>query len=278
MGDIGIIIWHACANSHRQSCRDGSHGPQCISIPLHMSPDWQNLPSMRCTVTCALPMASGTCQLPSAPMGGGARRSPASCRTVLQPLRAEEREATDGTEWSTLAKQEFLFQCTSVAIARGSTVILCTLRQGWQQQPSANTNHSKAHHWQATPKAREASRPKRGPCCGGKPHLVGNTVKLLTHQIWAPARQRYLVRPASLTTRRPEHITTTGPWPSWQATSAGKLSAINSASRGKTTTERSDLRAVLGHAVLMCVGFRCRLSRLLPLDKSCVFARPKAMA
>ena len=46
---------------------------------------------------------------------------------------------------STLAKREFLFQCTSVAIARGNTMILNTLRQSWQQQPSANTKRGKPH-------------------------------------------------------------------------------------------------------------------------------------
>ena len=60
-------------------------------------------------------------------------------------LRAEERAATGGTEWNTLAKREFLFQCTSVAIARGNTMILNTLRQSWQQQPSANTKRGKPH-------------------------------------------------------------------------------------------------------------------------------------
>ena len=48
-------------------------------------------------------------------------------------------------EWNTLAKREFLFQCTSVAIARGNTMILNTLRQSWQQQPSANTKRGKPH-------------------------------------------------------------------------------------------------------------------------------------
>ena len=43
-------------------------------------------------------------------------------------LRADERAATRGTEWSTLAKREFLFQCTSVAIARGTTMVLNTPR------------------------------------------------------------------------------------------------------------------------------------------------------
>ena len=43
-------------------------------------------------------------------------------------LCTEEQAATGGTEWSTLAKREFLFQCTSVAIAKGSTIILSTLR------------------------------------------------------------------------------------------------------------------------------------------------------
>ena len=43
------------------------------------------------------------------------------------------------------AKREFLFQCTSVAIARGNTMILNTLRQSWQQQPSANTKRGKPH-------------------------------------------------------------------------------------------------------------------------------------
>ena len=53
--------------------------------------------------------------------------------------------ATTRKEWSTLAKREFLFQCTSVAIARGNTVILNTLRRSWQQQPSANTKRGKTH-------------------------------------------------------------------------------------------------------------------------------------
>ena len=53
-------------------------------------------------------------------------------------------------------------------------------------------------------------------CPGEKPHLVGNTIKLLTYPIWAPARQRYLVSLASLTTRRPGHIIKAGPWPSSQ--------------------------------------------------------------
>ena len=60
---------------------------------------------------------------------------------LFNRLRAEERAATGGTEWSTLAKREFLFQCTSVAIARGNTMILNTLRQ----QAGANTKRSKPH-------------------------------------------------------------------------------------------------------------------------------------
>ena len=39
-------------------------------------------------------------------------------------LGAQEREATGGTERNTLAKREFLFQCTSEVIARGSTMVL----------------------------------------------------------------------------------------------------------------------------------------------------------
>ena len=46
-------------------------------------------------------------------------------------LCAEEQEVTGGIEWSTLAKRAFLFQCTSAAIARGGTMALGTLRQGW---------------------------------------------------------------------------------------------------------------------------------------------------
>ena len=60
-------------------------------------------------------------------------------------LRAEGQAATGGTEWSTLAKRELLFQCTSVAIARGNTMILSTLRQGLQQQPSASIKRGKPH-------------------------------------------------------------------------------------------------------------------------------------
>ena len=50
-------------------------------------------------------------------------------------LRAEERAATGSTEWGSLTKQEFLFQCKSVAIARGGTIIVSTLGQSWQQGP-----------------------------------------------------------------------------------------------------------------------------------------------
>jgi len=62
-------------------------------------------------------------------------------------LRAEERAATGGTEWSTLAKREFLLQCTSAASVRGNTMALNTLRQSWQQhwQPNANTKRGKPH-------------------------------------------------------------------------------------------------------------------------------------
>ena len=65
--------------------------------------------------------------------------------------RAEKRAVTSGTEWSALVKQECLFQCASVAIARGNTMILRTLRQGWQQQPSASTKRGKSRR--LTPKA-----------------------------------------------------------------------------------------------------------------------------
>ena len=51
----------------------------------------------------------------------------------------EKRAAASGTKWSTLVEWECLFQCTSVAIARGNMMALRTLRQGWQQQPSSST-------------------------------------------------------------------------------------------------------------------------------------------
>ena len=59
-------------------------------------------------------------------------------------LCAEEQVATGGTEWSTLTKRGFLFQCTiaSAAIARGGKIAPRTLRQSWQQQPSANTKRA----------------------------------------------------------------------------------------------------------------------------------------
>ena len=44
----------------------------------HTSPAWQNLQNMQSTVACALLVASSTCQLPSTPMGAGARRSSTS--------------------------------------------------------------------------------------------------------------------------------------------------------------------------------------------------------
>ena len=57
--------------------------------------------------------------------------------------------ATGGTEWSTLesTKRFFLFQCTiaSAAIARGGAMAPSTLRQSWQQQPSANSKRGKPH-------------------------------------------------------------------------------------------------------------------------------------
>ena len=69
-------------------------------------------------------------------------------------LSAEGRAETGDTEWSTLAKREFLLQCTSAASVRGNTMALNTLRQSWQQhwQPNANTKRGKPHC--ATLKAR----------------------------------------------------------------------------------------------------------------------------
>ena len=54
-------------------------------------------------------------------------------------------------------------------------------------------------------------------------HIWSVTIKLLTRSIWAPARQRYLVGLASLTTHQPGHIIKLG-WP------RAKLSARFSAS------------------------------------------------
>ena len=51
-------------------------------------------------------------------------------------LRAEERAAAGGTERNTLAKWEFLFWCTSAAIARGNTVELSTPRGLFADLPS----------------------------------------------------------------------------------------------------------------------------------------------
>ena len=60
-------------------------------------------------------------------------------------LHAEERGVTGGTEGNTLANRGFLFQCTRVAMERGSTKVFHTLRQGWKQPPSATTRHGKPH-------------------------------------------------------------------------------------------------------------------------------------
>ena len=65
---------------------------------------------------------------------------------MLVEPHAEEWTVTGGTEWSTLAKREVFVQVHKRGdIARGSMVVLSTLRQGWQQQPSANTKRSKLH-------------------------------------------------------------------------------------------------------------------------------------
>ena len=62
-------------------------------------------------------VAVSTYQLPSMPMGVGVWRS--STIKLAEPffsrLHAEGQVVTSGTEWSTLAKQEFLLQCPSVA-------------------------------------------------------------------------------------------------------------------------------------------------------------------
>ena len=73
---IDITAWHACADSHRQSemAAMGPNAPAC----QHTSPAWQNLQNMQSTVACALLVAFSTCQLPSTPMGAGARRSSTS--------------------------------------------------------------------------------------------------------------------------------------------------------------------------------------------------------
>ena len=44
--------------------------------------------------------------------------------------RAEEKAAT-GQEWAVLAERELLFQHTGVAVARGNSAILDTLRHAW---------------------------------------------------------------------------------------------------------------------------------------------------
>ena len=49
---------------------------------------------------------------------------------------------------------------------------------------------------------------KKGACRGENPHLAGSTIKFLTHQIGAPAQQRYLVGLALLMTHGPGHIIT----------------------------------------------------------------------
>ena len=77
-------------------------------------------------------------------------------------LCAEKWAVTGGTEWNTLEKQEFLFQCPSVVIARGSTMVLSTLHQSWQQQPSANTKRGKPHR--ATLKAGLWDEPPQLAC------------------------------------------------------------------------------------------------------------------
>ena len=46
--------------------------------------------------------------------------------------RAEEKAAT-GQEWVTLAERELLFQRAGVAVARGNSAILDTLRHMWSK-------------------------------------------------------------------------------------------------------------------------------------------------
>ena len=65
----------------RERCPAGeitARGIRKKAMHQHTSPAWQNLQSMQSTVACALLVASSTCQLPSAPMGAGARRSSTS--------------------------------------------------------------------------------------------------------------------------------------------------------------------------------------------------------
>ena len=61
---------------------------------------------------------------PRAPLG------PGGVIAFFDKLRRHEYEQT-GQEWVALQKREFLFQRVSVAVARGNTMILNTMRQGW---------------------------------------------------------------------------------------------------------------------------------------------------
>ena len=90
----------------------------------------------------SLLVASSTCQCSAAfnayeGWGGGflEKLSEQSFNRLRAVPLLEERTVTGGTKWRTLAKcdtkRELLFQCTSAAIARGTTMIPSTLRQGW---------------------------------------------------------------------------------------------------------------------------------------------------
>ena len=138
---IDITVWHACADSHRQS-EMAAMGP---NAPAYVTRLAESAKHAKYGGLCT---ARGIQHLPAAfnTYGGwGEEILDKLVEPFFNRLRAEERAATGGTEWNTLAKREFLFQCTSVAIARGNTMILNTLRQSWQQQPSANTKRGKPH-------------------------------------------------------------------------------------------------------------------------------------
>ena len=53
-------------------------------------------------------------------------------------LRAEERAATGGAEWSIIAKREFLFQCTASSAH-------CAKAGSGSPVPTANTKQGKPH-------------------------------------------------------------------------------------------------------------------------------------
>jgi hypothetical protein len=122
---IDVTIYHACAPS--ATCEQAAALPDS---PSYITRQAEASKFAKYSEPCS---ERGISHLPIAFNSYGGWGDEVM-RRVIKPffdeLRRHEYEQT-GQEWVALQKREFLFQRVSVAVARGNTMILNTMRQGW---------------------------------------------------------------------------------------------------------------------------------------------------